>query len=425
MFDTIGSFIVEYSNAVKGNPLLAGFALYLTGAVTYLARNLPRSLWKTIVNATTTSIEMNNAGYTGNDYHFVLFLVWFMQSPWAKWSRSLYTGRFYQGNEKESSTVVGPGYGNHIFFYKGRLFWFSKFKMDSAGSERVKEGIRIVTLGRSHKALIDLVKSFEYRKGDNEITMHEYSHNGGWEQVAAIEKRAMRTLCISEDLKKKLIRNCDQFVHQREWFKARGIAYKITTLLKGPPGTGKTSIVKTLASHYDRSVFLLDLSSMSNKSLQRAIAQLPPKAILLVEDVDAASSVVNARNKDGSAQQTTLADMVQDALTLAGLLNALDGIIPLNDVMVFMTTNHPEKLDPALLRKSRVDYTYEVGPMTNEEIHAYVNLMYPGVELNPTLVFRAMLGCDVQAAFRENPDDIKGFLNEMSYLELAELETAA
>lgn len=419
MFDTIGTFFVEYSSAIKGNPLLAGFALYLTGALTYLARNLPRAIWKAFVNSVTTSIEMNNAGYTGNDYHFVLFLIWFMKSPWAKWSRSLYTGRFYQGNDKDSSTVVGPGYGNHIFFYKGRLFWFNKFKIDSAGSERVKEGIHITTFGRSHKALLALVKEFEYRKGDNEITMHEYAHNNGWEQIAAVEKRELHTLCIPEDLKEQLLRRCDQFVHQREWFKARGIAYKITTLLYGPPGTGKTSIVKALASYYDRSIYTMNLAGMTDKTLQRALAVLPPKAILLIEDVDAGSKVVNTRSKDAGAQQLSMVDMMPEGLTLAGLLNALDGIIPLNDVMVFMTTNHPEKLDPALTRKSRVDYKYEVGPMTNEEIHAYVNLMYPGIELNPTLIFQSELGCNVQAAFRESPDDIQGFLKQLKYMEIA------
>jgi len=417
MFDTLSAFFTEYSNAVKGNPMLAGFALYLTGTLTYLARDLPKTIWKTFTGAVTTSIEMNNAGYSGNDYHFTLFLTWFMESPWAKWSRSLYTGRFYQIG-KETDTVVGPGYGNHIFFYKGRLFWFNKFKIDSSGSERQKEGIRIVTLGRSHKALLELVKAFEYKKGENELAVYEYRNNS-WEQVTTIEKRPMRTLCIAEDLKEQLLRRHDHFVNNRQWFRDRGIAYKITTLLYGPPGTGKTSIAKTLAGHYDRGVFILDLSAMSNKTLQHALAILPPKALLLVEDVDAATSVVKSREKDGGAQQTSLADMVQDQLTLAGLLNALDGIIPLNDVMVFLTTNHPEKLDPALIRKSRVDYKYEIGPMTNEEIHAYVELMYPGTKLNPTLVFCAMLGCDVQAAFREHPDDISGFLNEVKYLELA------
>jgi chaperone BCS1 len=419
MFDTIGAFFVEYSNAVKGNPMLAGFALYLTGALTYLARNLPKALWEAFSNAVTTSIEMNNAGYTGNDYHFTLFLTWFMESPWSKWSRSLYTGRFYQ-EKRDSETVVGPGYGNHIFFFKGRLFWFNKFKIDSSGSERVKEGIRIVTLGRSHKALLELVKAFEYKKGENEITMHEYSQNNGWSQMAVVEKRSLDTVCIPADIKALLLKRCDQFVHQKEWFKQRGIAYKITTLFYGPPGTGKTSIVKALASHYNRNVYTLDLSAMSNRSLQAALASLPAKAILLMEDVDAASNVVNARDKDGAGKQmNALADMVQDSLTLAGLLNALDGIVPLHDVMVFMNTNHPEKLDPALTRKSRVDYKYEIGPMTNEEIHEYVNLMYPGVELNPTLIFNSDLGCNIQAAFRESPDDVRGFLKELKYMEIA------
>jgi hypothetical protein len=215
-------------------------------------------------------------------------------------------------------------------------------------------------------------------------------------------------------------------VNNREWFLEKGLAYKITSLFYGEPGTGKTSLVKAIASHYNRSVCILDLGRMSNQSLQLAVARLPRKSLMLVEDADAASAATKRRpekkKKLDVAEPSELSDVVPGGigepvtdlsavmgLTLAGLLNALDGIIPLHDTMVMMTTNHIEKLDPALIRSGRVDYKYEIKKMGNEEINAFVAAMYPQAQL-PTTVFEPMARCDVQSAFRKNPTSVQGFL---------------
>ena len=427
MIDSLSYYFALYSKAVAVNPLLAGFALYFTSVLTYLARNVPKALWDCIKHSTTTSMEMNNAGYS-NEYHYTQFLMWFMHSPWSKWSRSLYTGRGQVRSYGGDDTIIGPGIGHHFFFLKGRLFWFHKEQTASSGADRQKEQITITTFGRRQRPLLALVSLFEFKQTEDTIAVYNFC-NKQWDRVTSIHKRSLDTVCIPKETKASLLKRIDRFVHHPTWFREKGLAYKMTTLLQGSPGTGKSTIVKAIAGHYNRNIYRLDLGEVSNQTLQHALATLPPKSVLLMEDVDAATKAANSRtDPQASSNTTSFTDLVESRLTLAGLLNALDGIIPMNDVIVFMTTNYPEKLDAALTRKSRVDYRYEIGPMTNPEIHEYVKLMYPDALVDSSIVFATTIGCDVQAAFLETPDDVAGFLDQIShsvvkqnYVRLAEI----
>jgi len=57
-----------------------------------------------------------------------------------------------------------------------------------------------------------------------------------------------------------------------------------------------------------------------------------------------------------------------DALNLSGLLNVLDGVVDSPGRILVMTTNHPEKLDPALIRPGRINFAIELGHMKLEPL---------------------------------------------------------
>jgi len=445
MLDTFSFYFTAYSKAVASNPMLAGFALYFTGALTYLARNLPRALWDWLSHALTTSMEMNNSGYSAEETHFNSFLIWFMQSRWSKWSRNIYSGVGHTNNTWGS--FIGPGRGRHFFFLNGRLFWFYKRSVDSQGTNKQKEEITIHTLGRKQQPLIDLINLFEVKETDDTTAVYCYSKNS-WDLVARIPKRGFETVCIDPEIKSQLIERLDRFDQNEAWYRSKGIPYKSTNLLYGPPGTGKSTITKAVASRYNRSLCLLDLSAMSNRMLQDALASMPSKAVLLLEDITEATNAVKGqdggrRTGDRPKAETdenvtvtedapalpkipsSIDEMLGTGLTLSGILNALDGIIPLNDVIVMMTTNHFEKLAGSLIRGGRVDHKYYIGYMTNDEIHEYVALMYPGQAYDPTIVFQRALGCDIFTAFMESPHDLKSFLKGVSYLQHAPSSAAS
>ena len=99
-------------------------------------------------------------------------------------------------------------------------------------------------------------------------------------------------------------------------------------------------------------------------------------------------------------------------MTLSGLLNVLDGICPLDNLIVVITTNALEKLDDALYRKGRVDVLMEIKRFTSDEIWRYIEGLYPEVygvrfELKP------MAGCELADLVRTHFDDHIGFLQEL------------
>ncbi|CAJ1938074.1 unnamed protein product [Cylindrotheca closterium] len=104
----------------------------------------------------------------------------------------------------------------------------------------------------------------------------------------------------------------------------------------------------------------------------------------LLEEMDSvklASSLSSASTHDGrpdktgksSSKSSLLSSFLKpnpDALSLSGLLNVLDGVVDTPGRIVIMTTNHPEILDPALIRPGRVDKKLFLGHMSGDDIIA-------------------------------------------------------
>lgn len=161
------------------------------------------------------------------------------------------------------------------------------------------------------------------------------------------------------------------FIGNRSWYEHRGIPYTLGILLHGLPGCGKTSFIKALARDTHRHVINIRLSPTTTvpqmmelfhsariSAVRGGVTEtyeIPmDRRILVLEDVDCLSDVVNDRQKTGQApvHGSSGSDL---SLTLGVLLNLLDGVLETPGRIMVMTTNHPERLDPALVRPGRID----------------------------------------------------------------------
>ena len=148
-----------------------------------------------------------------------------------------------------------------------------------------------------------------------------------------------------------------------DWYRARGLPWRRGWLLHGPPGTGKTALVRAVAEDLDLPVYSYDLASLKNDELREAWAEMLAEApcLALLEDVDAVfHGRENVAVKEGG-------------LTFDCLLNCLDGVQRADGLLVVVTTNHPERLDPALgsadrsaTRPGRIDRVVELPPLDED-----------------------------------------------------------
>ena len=115
---------------------------------------------------------------------------------------------------------------------------------------------------------------------------------------------------------------------------------------------------------------MLNLSErgLTDDRLQHLLTVIPKRTLVLLEDADAAF---------GNRRVQTDADGYRGAnVTFSGLLNALDGVGSAEERVLFLTTNHVERMDAALIRPGRVDMTVRLGDATRWQVEHFWDRFY-------------------------------------------------
>ena len=105
------------------------------------------------------------------------------------------------------------------------------------------------------------------------------------------------------------------------------------------------------------------------------MSNVPERSFVLIEDIDAAFNKRVQTSEDGYASSfashrehsTKKFCSYQSSVTFSGFLNALDGVASGEERVIFMTTNHVDKLDPALIRPGRVDLMEHIDDASPEQ----------------------------------------------------------
>jgi ATP-dependent 26S proteasome regulatory subunit len=150
-----------------------------------------------------------------------------------------------------------------------------------------------------------------------------------------------------------------------------GIPYHLGMLFHGTPGSGKTSIIGALAGELKMNLYILSLAGedMNDERFACLLSEIPPNSFMVLEDVDAAFAVRKRSTKEDDAPGS--------GLTLTGILNALDGFMASEGSIVLMTTNHRDRLDPALIRPGRVDYEEEFSTAAESQLRRLYARFFP------------------------------------------------
>ncbi|KAI8542533.1 hypothetical protein RHMOL_Rhmol08G0144800 [Rhododendron molle] len=175
-----------------------------------------------------------------------------------------------------------------------------------------------------------------------------------WDSMNFEHPSNFNTLAMDPDMKRDIIEDLDRFVRRKEFYKKVGKAWKRGYLLYGPPGTGKSSLIAAMANYLKFDVYDLQLSDLNSDSyLRKVLLATTNRSILVIEDIDCSVD----RTTNAQFQCVAGGGHGELQLTLSSLLNFIDGLWSScgDERIIIFTTNHKDRLDPALLRPGRMD----------------------------------------------------------------------
>ncbi|KAM3547732.1 hypothetical protein ARSEF4850_009838 [Beauveria asiatica] len=193
-----------------------------------------------------------------------------------------------------------------------------------------------------------------------------------WNLATRRGQKRINTVILPEDVKNGFFDDIAKFLDPEAvaWYVEHDQLYSRGYLLHGEPGTGKTSLSLAAAGKFGLDVYAMNLSKINDATLQKLMSKLPTRCVLLLEDIDAIESAKTRENSDAGSSTSS-------SVTLSALLNAIDGVGSVEGRILIMTTNHANRLDPAVTRPGRVDKKVEFGLASREmllELFRYVYL---------------------------------------------------
>ncbi|KAL9680658.1 hypothetical protein QQ045_018543 [Rhodiola kirilowii] len=253
-------------------------------------------------------------------------------------------------------------------------------------NEQVTDEFQGVKLWWSSSHKVSKRTSFSYYPADDEKRQRKLYTNSSsddrgyrqsvmWSHVVFEHPASFDTLAMDPKKKQDIINDLITFSKAKDYYAQIGKAWKRGYLLYGPPGTGKSTMIAAMANLLKYDVYDLELTAVKdNTQLRKLLIETSSKSIIVIEDIDCSLELTGHRKtkKDDSKDFKEEKDPIKKEIdkdkkgskvTLSGLLNFIDGLWSScgSERIIVFTTNYLEKLDPALIRRGRMDKHIELS----------------------------------------------------------------
>ena len=193
---------------------------------------------------------------------------------------------------------------------------------------------------------------------DNSVALYTLNHRDiGWRLAKTLECVELHLLYNDEHLE-TLKNNVEHFLLSKSNNLKIGKTHKLTVLLGGPAGCGKTTLIKWLAMHFHRDVYVVDPAYYFNDDVMNAMNDnsIPifkncEGGIILFEDIDRYFANLFSR---------------QDRPNISKFLNFLDGLCTPDDIIIALTANYEGDIPDVIRRDGRIDLTINLPYVTPE-----------------------------------------------------------
>ena len=311
-------------------------------------------------------------------------------------------------DDDENSSKEGPQfrlipeYGTYYMKYKKRLMVIEHHKDSQPNMTRMRPAHHIrlqIWLARDRDILLNILREAKVAYDETQPAMLQYFRTdqfGDWNEEA-IAPRALTSVYHPESLIEDLIGDVQTYLQSKKTYMDLGVPYRRGYLLSGPPGTGKSTLILAVATHFNMPIYAVPLrgAEMTGERLSHLLSNCRRPSLIALEDVDCLKVATSRKSKS------------HEGLTMADLLNVIDGIGASEDRVLMMTSNHPETLDAALTRSGRVDRKFYIDYARDQELQSFHARVARYYAVQPWLEFRSNLPeqttiADAQAlAFRK------------------------
>jgi len=274
-----------------------------------------------------------------------------------------------------------PSFGYHLFFHQGWPLVVERTQEESGSYEGRRERITLTFLRRQHtlSEYIEGIRAFNQVDPDRLLIHNHVHHNMSTFTRRKIEGRTL--VFEDETLFERLAADMQWFMDNAAYYYERNLHWHRGYGFFGPPGTGKTSMIVALASRLSLPIHKVSLINFSLDAFLHNFARIHPGTILLFEDLDLSLAESAAAPPtpimEGRPQPLVAADSVKTPTQVDQvLLNIFDGMDTPEGVFFFITSNHPERINEALLRPGRIDKRVAFSLIGPAEIERYIEWFY-------------------------------------------------
>lgn len=183
-----------------------------------------------------------------------------------------------------------------------------------------------------------------------------------------ISKRSLDTVWIAKPIKDQIVSLIKSFfTKEEESFRhCHGISHKMTLAFTGPPGTGKTSFVRALASEFNLGIRHINLCA-PEQNIAVKLSTVPYNSIILIEDIDTMFESLGGDHNPHAS------------MSVAGFINALDGISSVEGCVTILTCNNAKILKLDQIRRGRIDHIFSFEKMTLDSIIGMIKSFFSNI----------------------------------------------
>jgi len=311
-----------------------------------------------------------------------------------------------EGDSDKKSTIKTDHITITLYSYKSTLSQIQDFV------EQVKiRYLEHIENDRKGKRFVYSLKKISNEDDDGNVQK--------WNETTFESTRTFNNMIFEG--KDEVMEKINFFLNNKQWYYDNGIPYTLGIGLYGPPGTGKTSFFKSMANLTNRHLVILSLKQIKTKQqLEEAFFESRynydnkknsigfDKKIIIIEDIDCLGEIVwkrepvakskkdkSKKNKSTRNDMTTVIQQLiennndekkdfiemckpeeEDPITLDDILNLWDGIKETPGRILGISSNHYDKLDPALVRPGRIDITLCLDNCTRNMIRQMYKQFY-------------------------------------------------